>query len=416
MNLFTQLRQEWHSATPQHLLDAPATVLKAVDEPRAQALQEALGVHSVREMATQPLVDWVWRTFSLFRAGVQRDLPEDAAQHVSDEWLGRSCGDWLASPLSSLKELPEDARNRLMDALGWVTVRHMAGDMAFAAAREIARIVTGKPVEPERTVVKPAPEYFAGGTQRFLNRVREAGGQTQKAVAPPPPPPPPAPPPRAPELRTESELAPAVAATLRPAAASQMPHVPQRPHKDYTPDGVYIPRGGGMRGWVDNQGVARIEQANAYHYRDMVDTERFKRSALEAQARTNNRGSDRKDMRVQVRWSADPAVPPAAGLCLNLSLTGAKLRVGRHLPEDTALQVTWVHRDDLLGQETAVMTLSARVVWSQPVNAAFRNPRYDCGVHFDPLELDTQERLTYLLTDAIDKLLEMGEPQPPAAS
>jgi PilZ domain len=437
MNIFTALRQEWHSATPAHLLDAPPTVLKAVDEARSAALAEVLGVHSLREMAGQPLVDWVWRTYSLFRAGAQRDLPADAPEHVDAAWQGRSCGDFLASPLSSLKELPEEARQRLSDAMGWVTVRNMATDSAFAAAREVARIVTGKPVAPEDAIVKPAPNYFGSGTRQFLDKVRAAGGETQKPVRPPPPPPPA--PPRAPgraagtqaaaqaaaagdteatprELPMEGELAPAVAATLHPDGIAHMPRVPQRLHKDYTPDGAYIPKGGGMRGWVDNQGVARSEQGNRYRYREAVDTQRFKRSHLEDQVRVNNRGAERQELRMQVRWTTDPASPAVTGLSLNLSLTGAKLRVGVNLPEGTQLQATWVHRDDLLGLETPVLQVTARVVWCQPVNPAYRRPRYDCGIQFDPLEMEAQERLTLLLTGRIERLLELGGPQPSAAS
>jgi PilZ domain len=427
MNLFTQLRQEWHAATPKHLLDAPVTVLKAVDEPRAATLRDVLGIRTVREMAAHPLADWVWRTFSLFRAGVQRELPPDATQHVSEEWRSRSCGEWLASPLSSLSELSAEDVQRLGDGLRWVTVRNLATDTAFEAAREIARIVTGEPKAPEDAVTRPLPDYFAGGTQRFLDKVAAAGGQPRKPP-PPPPPPPPAPPAAAqrapaaarptPVLALEGETAPAVAAGLHPGGSVAWAGVTQhhgRHAKDYTADGTYIPHGGGSRGWLDNQGVARAERANRYRYEEVVDVARFKRTALEQAVKVNNRGADRQELRMQVRWGSDPAAPPKPGLCLNISLTGARLRLGQMMSEGTPLSVTWVHRDDLTGAEQGVLALTAQVVWCQAVNPNFRKPRYDCGVHFDPLSLDAQQRLTFLLTERLADLLQMGEPEPPQA-
>ena len=424
MNLFTQLRQEWHSATPDRLLDAPVTVLKAVDEPRAAALRDVLGVRTVREMAAHPLADWVWRTFSLFRAGVQRDLPPDAAQHVTDDWQGRTCGEWLASPLASLRELSAEDVQRLGDALRWVTVRNMASDVAFEAAREISRIVTGKPANPEEDVTRPLPNYFGGGTQRFLDKTREAAGQPRRPPPPPPPAPPalppvperkPAPAAEARELPVEGETAPAVAAGLHPGGAVAWSGGARRHHKDYTADGTYIPHGGGSRGWVENEGVAKAERGNRYRYREMVDVSRFRRTQLEQAVLVNNRVAERKNVRMQVRWALEPAAPPTPGLSLNISLTGARLRIGQHLQDGTPLHVTWVHRDDLIGTEQAVLALTGRVVWAQPVNPAFRKPRYDCGIHFDPLELAAQERLTLLLTERLSELLEMGEPPPPEA-
>ncbi len=427
MNIFTQLRQEWHATAPEHLLNLPVTVLKVVDEARAAVLGEVLGVHTVREMATQPLVDWVWRTYSLFRAGVQKDLPPDAAEHVTEAWLARSCGDWLASPISSLRGLSAEELQRLGDAVGWVNVRQVANDAAFATAREIHRIVTGKPVPPEETVVKPLPDYFAGSSNRFMNRAREAAGLPQRpppAPVPPPPPPPPPAPPRAPErsteraaqrgstapeLRVEPDAVPAAQAGLHPFGSERAASVPAHHHKDYTPDGTYIPKGGGSRGWLENQGVARAERANRYRYQEVVDVTRFKRAGLEEQVRVNNRGSERKELRMQVRWALDAAANPMPGLCLNLSLTGAKLRLGQQPREGTPLRVTWVHRDELLGAEKPVLHLSATSVWCRP-GPPSRAPRYDCGIHFDPMELAAQERLTLLLTDRLERLLQMEPP------
>ena len=412
MNLFSNLHSDWHATAPKDLLDAPVTVLKGVDEDRAAVLKAVLNVSTVRDLANQPTVDWVWRTFSLFRAGAQRSLPDDAAEHVAEPWQGRSCGEWLASPLISLKVLDEASAHRLGATLGWVTVRHLANDTVCATAREISRIVTGEPTPPEDRIVKPLPNYFSGGTQRFLARAREAAG-----VAPPPPPPPrPAPPAAARPPAPVVAAAPAdkgdqTNPSGHPSPGIAMPKVPATYGKDYTPDGVYIPRGGGTRGWVENQGIARAERANRYGYEHAVDLERFQRAGLQEMVRANLRGAERKELRMQVRWTGDPDKPPIAGLCLDISLTGAKLRLGQGLPKDTPVQVTWVDRDDLLGAEQPLVTLDAIAVWNKSVNSAFRTPRFDCGVHFAPMSLEAQRRLTLLLTGKLDELRAAGPPQ-----
>jgi hypothetical protein len=410
MNLFTQLRPEHHAAPPERLLDLPVTVLKAIDETRAAALREVFGVHTLRELAAHPGIDWVWRTYRLFRAGVQPGLPADAAEHVQEGWQERSCGDWLASPLTSLRGLSPEAAQRLAQALGWTTVRQMASDGACETAREVSRIVTGRPEAPEATATRPLPDYFASGTQRFLERAREQAGSARGAPAAPPPPPPPASP-------SASTAAPAGALTaptprVAPAAdeAGAWPptDMPQRRHKDYAADGTYMPKGGGSRGWVENEGVAKAERGNRYRYHEMVDRVHYRRSALEEQVRVNNRGAERKELRMQVRWCLDPAVPPMPGLCLDVSLTGAKLRLNQPLRAGTPVQVAWVHRDDLVGTEHPVLELAARAVWNRSVNPNYRQQRYDTGVEFEPLELAAQERLTLLLTDRVDELLKMG--------
>lgn len=413
MNLFTQLRPKWHEASPAHLLDAPTTVLKAIDETRAEALHDVLGVRSVRDMATQPLVEWVWRTFLRFRAGAQEELPADAAEYLTEPWLQQGCKDWLVGPLSSLKALDAEQQRRLEEALGWATVRHMANDKAFETAREISRMVTGQPAPPDQGIVRPVPDYFSGGTQRFLARVREAGGMPQRPPAPPPPPPAaPAPAPAAPELPVEGDLVPAVAATLRTSGGSPLPQVPVKPHRDYTPQGAYVPHGGGSRGWVGNQGVPHIERPNHYRYGEAVDTRRFQQASLEDLVRSNNRGADRKEVRQRVRWSLEVGDAPSAGMCLNLSLSGARLRLSRAMRAGATLRVTWVHRDEVLGSETPLMALTGVVVWCKPAGASLRNSRHDCGIEFDALSLDTQERLALLLTERTGELLERGAPEP----
>lgn len=435
MNLFTQLKSDWHATGPADLLDCPTIVLKGIDEPQAEALQKVFQITSVREMVNHPEIDWVWRTFSAYRAGLQRDLPADAGEHVEADWLERSCGEWLSSPVNTLKALTTEDGLLLGSALQWVTVRNLANDTAFAAAREIHRSATGGPVPPEQAFEKSLESYFDGGTHRYMNRLREEAGVPQRPP-PPPPPPPPMEAPRAapvqstapaaaqpataspplqagapeqtaapePEGTPEQQAAPAAAAQPEASWMHKAGFVPGR-HKDYAPDGSYIPRGGGSRGWFEHSLVAKTERPNRYRYHEAVDTLGFRSSALEETVRAENRGAERKEMKMQVRYGLDDRRAPLPGLCLDISLTGAKIRIGHDLKSDTAVQVSFVRRDDIIGTEQQFLSLQGTVMWCKSVNLRFRSPRYDCGIEFTEMAIDNKERLSKVLTDRVDELL-----------
>ncbi|MCH8320586.1 MAG: hypothetical protein IH790_06505, partial [Acidobacteria bacterium] len=105
--------------------------IKGIDEPQAEALQKIFQITTVREMVNHPEIDWVWRTFSAYRAGLQRDLPADAGEHVEADWLERSCGEWLSSPVNTLKALTTEDVLLLASTLQCVTVRNLATDTAI---------------------------------------------------------------------------------------------------------------------------------------------------------------------------------------------------------------------------------------------------------------------------------------------
>ena len=181
--------------------------------------------------------------------------------------------------------------------------------------------------------------------------------------------------------------------------------VSRKVSKNYAPDGSYIPQGGGSRGWHDNQGVARNEMPNQYRYREVIDEVQYKLSGLEQAVWVNNRGEERKQVKMHVRYGIDEGLQPQPGLCLDISLTGAKIRVGKALKEDSPIQLDFVVRDDILRSESSFLVLDGKVVWNKSVNPHFRNPRYDCGIEFDEMELEQKERLSKVLMDQIADLL-----------
>jgi hypothetical protein len=203
-------------------------VLKGVGERQARLLEEVFGVHTLRELVNHPVLDWVWRTFSTFRAGALKALPPDAPAFVSEPWQGRSCGEWLASPLHSLQAISAEDALRLGEGLRWVTVRDLASDTVCEAARAIHKAATGGPVPPEDTIAKPLPEYFAGATRRYRERVGEVAGRPVPPAPPAAPPPPAAVTPTAP-LRTS------------PLAAELGAMPPRHRHRDYSATGTYMP-------------------------------------------------------------------------------------------------------------------------------------------------------------------------------
>jgi hypothetical protein len=191
---------------------------------------------------------------------------------------------------------------------------------------------------------------------------------------------------------------------------------PRHRHRDYSATGTYMPKGGGSQGWYENRGVARTEQGNRYRYHEAVDALGFRHAEVEQQVWINNRGAERKEVRIQVRYRLDPDTPPLPGLCLNISLTGAMIRIGRQLKPGLAVNLLFVEREELRGEERSLLSLDGAVVWSRSVDPRFRNPRYDCGLKFDPLDISAKERLSLVLTDRMDQLLDdpLLPPETPA--
>lgn len=173
---------------------------------------------------------------------------------------------------------------------------------------------------------------------------------------------------------------------------------------NYTPDGRYIPQGGGMRGWFQNRGVAVNEQMNQYRYHEAVDAMVFRVAGAE-DAVANRRGAERKDVGLRVRWCTGHGEPTEPGSCRDLSLTGIGVRVRHELRPDAVVTVRLMHRPDLIDEGQAVLTLAGRVRWCAPVNPRVANPRYDAGIAFEETSVDDTERLSLILTGRVERLL-----------
>ncbi|MEE8435704.1 MAG: PilZ domain-containing protein [bacterium] len=444
MNVFTELRQEWHAKSPEELLDLSPGVLKKIDAYKVDTLNTVLGIDSVRKMANHPELDWVWRTYRLFRAGVLNEMPEEADAHVTDEWQHRACGEWLRSSSTSLKTLTKDQALLLGEVLGWVTVRDIATDDSLEVARELHRAVTGKPVPPDEEVVKPLKNYFAGSASRYRERL-QATGEAREAPHPvtdqkaskrmAPKTTAPSPPPAAPNAAAPTGTGGILAGTTADGSTvtgTTMPVPPAEPpvsvlqtspfvvepptkittlrKKNYSPSGAYIPKGGGSRGWYKHEGVAKTERGNNYRFGEAIDADGYREVALEQKVLINMRGAERKEVKIQVRFMSGDA-PPFPAVCLDISLTGARIRVGRKFPPQEAIQITVVHRDERYGTVNPLMVLEAKVVWCKSIDLRFKVQRYDCGVHFDEMPLDTKERLTLVLTDRFKELIAQPLPE-----
>ena len=437
MNVFTELRQEWHAKSPEELLDLSPGVLKNIDAHKVDALKTVLGIDSVRKMANHPELDWVWRTYRLFRAGVLNEMPEEASAHVTDEWHHRACGEWLRSSSTSLKTLTQEQALLLGEVLGWVTVRDIATDNSLEVARELHRAVTGKPVPPEEEVVRPLKNYFAGSAPRYRERLQASGSAPRpmadptapkptasEPAAPKPPPAAPPPPPGAAPTGTGGLLAgtapltaslpepPESVSGLRtsPFVIEPITKITVLHKKNYSPSGAYIPKGGGSRGWYKQEGVAKTERGNNYRYGEAIDADGYREVALEHKVFHNMRGAERKPVKIQVRLLSGDASPYPA-VCLDISLTGARIRVGKKFSPDEAIQISVVDRDERYGTVNPLMMLDAKVIWCRSIDLRFKVQRYDCGVEFNEMNLDTKERLTLVLTDRFEDLIAQPLPE-----
>lgn len=461
MNIFSELKPEWHPKTPLELLDCSPRALKAIGNDEADVLRKVFGITTLSEMVTHPLIDWVWRTYQGFRSGFQQELPADAGQHLKDKWTGRSCGDWLGAPLNSLRQLSDEAGLLLGRTMGWVTIRNMAADKAFEAAREIHRLEKGELGPPGADQPKPLKDYFAGAAPRHIDRAREVAGLPPIPPAPPAPPPPSpvgsregiarsktlAPPPETPPppssasaretpapparitvesrgniARSDTPLAGVTVtsggprrlsthgAPLDQAEVSPFGGVPV-PSSDtirteYTSDGNYIPKGGGSRGWYANEGVAKTERMNNYGYSQAIDENRFRSSGLENKVRLNLRGAERREVRLQLRYGIDGTANLVPALCLDVSLTGAKIRIGRTLRDGMVLFLIFVQRDEMDGTTTPFLQIRGEVMWCKSVDPNFKVQRFDCGLRFVEMSLDEKEGLSKVMMDRVDELVQ----------
>ena len=456
MNLFSLLKPEWHPAAPKELLSSAPTVFRAIEDDQARVLEDIFGITTVGEMVNHPALDWVWRTYETFKAGILSGPPPESEGFIRPDWRQRSCGEWLSSPLNSLESISDEDGQRLGHVLNWATVRNMASDTSFEAARVLHRMVTGEPVSPADAIPKPLTNYFEGASNSYMNRQREGAG-----LPPIPPPPPQAPLPPPPQLGAplsghldspphdpatgmeevgdgagmaplgedrpvhsplpgEFKASPSpdgIRAWSNPPAGEQTYNeafhtVPKTRRKDYSEHGTYIPQGGGSRGWYENQGVAKTEKSNQYRYQEVIDQTGYRDVDVEHKIHVNLRGAERKELRMQVRFSLDEHEVPQPALCLDLSLTGVRIRLSRRFRQAQPIYLTFIHRDDIQGIVTPLIHVQATVAWCREVDPTFKNPRYDLGLEFSEMTIDIKEKVSKLMMDRIDELLAEAPPPP----
>ena len=181
-----------------------------------------------------------------------------------------------------------------------------------------------------------------------------------------------------------------------------MPH-PARalPADDYTPDGTYIPLGGGMRGWYENSGVPNAEAPNHYRFREALHANAFKATILERIETFNRRDSQRFKVDLWVRHS-NPAHPDLKmtlrAFCIDLSLRGAKLRVREPMEANETIIISFFQQKADIDTDTPLATMEAKVLHCRPAGGRSESPRYYIGVEFVELEIAAKEALSRLMS------------------
>ena len=142
----------------------------------------------------------------------------------------------------------------------------------------------------------------------------------------------------------------------------------------------------------------------------MIDSSGYREVELEHQVFINMRGAERKQVKIQVRYVSGDA-PPFPAVCLDISMTGARIRVGKNFPAGEPIQITIVDRNTSYGFVNDLVVLEAKVIWCRSVDKRFKVQRYDCGLHFDEMPLAAKERLTLVLTDRFKDLVAQPLPK-----
>jgi hypothetical protein len=179
------------------------------------------------------------------------------------------------------------------------------------------------------------------------------------------------------------------------------PRLQARPKENYTPDGTYIPLGGGLRGWYDNSGVMNCETPNRYRFREAVNADAFKRTILERIDSFNRRGGDRYQVNLWVKYSHLPG-PELEGshraYCLDLSSGGAKLRARRAIDPGQRLSISFFQQKADLEQDQPLTTVHGLVAYCKPAGGRSDSPRFYLGVKFVDLEIGAKQTLAVLMS------------------
>lgn len=175
------------------------------------------------------------------------------------------------------------------------------------------------------------------------------------------------------------------------------PVQPTQQTEDYTPAGDYIPLGGGTQGWFRNNGVMDVEEPNNYRFHEAVDEEAFRLRAIDGIKAENRRTSKRSPaaLPVRIRYENESDEEPA--FCVDLSISGAKLRTRRKVDPDEPLHLTITSSRESDAEPRDLVAMAAKARWCEVATARGSTVRYVCGVQFEPLDLPAQKALAELL-------------------
>ena len=166
--------------------------------------------------------------------------------------------------------------------------------------------------------------------------------------------------------------------------------------KNYTPEGRYIPQGGGSRGWINDSLVAANEKGNGYNFSSVFKKVKFFFD-IEAEERDETRSADRLPVNLHVQWALEGENEEHPGYCRDLSDTGAQIRIRETVIKDTRIAMTLLARRKPKETPMEVLNLVGTVVWCRLAKVSLGNTRFDAGVHFDPLGEEDNYKLMMVL-------------------
>jgi len=189
------------------------------------------------------------------------------------------------------------------------------------------------------------------------------------------------------------------------------PRAPKVPPEDYTPDGTYVPRSGGRRGWFENAAVLANERPNNYRFHEGIDSEAFNTTILNTIEPSNRRGSARALVRLPVRFALEGMEEREVGFSADLSMTGARIRSRMAMTPEQAIVLTLYGEDVDPDQGAPLLEVAGSVVWSRQVPGRQSSARYYQGLRFGELNVAQKQRLADIVSGG-KPLLEEGPAAP----
>jgi len=174
--------------------------------------------------------------------------------------------------------------------------------------------------------------------------------------------------------------------------------------RNYTPEGRYIPVGGGSRGWINDSLVAANEKLNGYKFSSVYKKVKFFFD-IEAEERDETRNNKRQPMNLHVQWLWEGEKNEHPGYCRDISDTGIQIRVRETMTKDARVEISLLARRIPTEVPIEALKLTATVVWCKLAKVSHGNTRFDAGLHFDPLDEENNYKLMMVLGGRVLELL-----------